>query len=147
MKELVIKCLNNLSMKQMNRYCPSMLSTLPVILNSFSVKTVALCFLQEINTLHREREKLRSRLKKAEQELEELKAANITVREEREHLRKKVTPVALDIVFWVVGLWTFSQGVINVKKPGRRAIESRCLVLFDINLPFWDLSPARACHL
>ncbi|XP_065063956.1 colorectal mutant cancer protein-like isoform X2 [Rhopilema esculentum] len=45
---------------------------------------------EEIGTLHRERDKLRSKLRKAEQELEELKAANITVREEREQLRKKI---------------------------------------------------------
>jgi len=45
---------------------------------------------EEINTLNREREKLKNRLKKTELELEEVKAANITVREDRERMRKKI---------------------------------------------------------
>lgn len=44
---------------------------------------------EEISGLHKDRDKLRGKLRKAEQELEELKAANITIREEREQLRKK----------------------------------------------------------
>eukprot|EP00794_Sanderia_malayensis_P019478 gene19478-21401_t len=46
-------------------------------------------FEQEINTLQKDREKLKNKLRKQEHELEDLKAANITIREEREQLRKR----------------------------------------------------------
>ena len=46
--------------------------------------------LQEFSKLRQDNNYLRSKLRKAEQELEDIKSLNITIRDERDRLKKKV---------------------------------------------------------
>ena len=63
------------------------------------------CF-QELGKLRQDSHFLRAKLKKADQELEEIKAANITMREERERLRRKVREhTTQEIVRYLTDFW------------------------------------------